>query len=658
MELPFFSAKKEPGKSYVALKISLKNLTVALWQIADGKVSVGKMQTTDLSDIKDLLPAADKAISEVTAGLIPEPKEILFGLPADWVSEGKIIEPYTGDLKKLCQELDFSPLGFVTIPEAIINYLKEAESAPLTAILVGMESGKLFVTVIRAGNNLGTQVVETFENENPNESLEKALKQFHGAEILPSRILIYDGRIDLEKLREQILTFPWTQKLPFLHFPKVEILDTESVAKAVAIAGGTELGGKMADENAENVSAADLGFVKDQDVAVKIKLPQFTFPKIPKINFLVPLLTVCSLFLVSFIAFFVYINFFTAAKITLYVSPKILEKDQEVVVVTSGEMTGKEAKILGEIIEVDENGSKRTVTTGKRLVGTKAKGAVTFYTPTIGKTFPAGMILIGPNNLRFGLDNEVTIASGSAALWATSPGNITALGIGESYNLGSGSLLALADYSPSSYQAKNDSPFSGGTSRQAQVVVTGDQDRLLATLSAELTSKSIDDLRAKLSSGQNLLDKAVNSTIIKKQFDRSVDEEADSVGLNLTMHFVGVIVNQNKLIELFGRLSVENIPSGYDFNPAQASAEVVKTTINKNGEVSLATHFKTKLLPRMDNTAIIKTLSGKNFAAAKNYLTSISGVTDSAFYISPKIFGRFQIIPRNPKNISLDIVAQ
>lgn len=662
MELPFLSSKKEPGKNYVALKITLQNLSAALWQIDGGKVVVGKIQTAPVNNISDLLPASDKIISEVTADILPEPKDILFGLPPDWVESGKIADPYSSHLKKLCQELGFSPLGFVTIPDAIVNFLKEAESAPLTAILVGLELEKLFVTVIRAGKNLGTQTVAIPKNGNVNEFLEAALKKFTGVEILPSRILIYDGRLDLEKLREQIMAFPWTQKLPFLHFPKVEILDTQSLAKAVAVAGGTELGGKI-DDTVANVAPVDLGFFKDRDIAAertappKVVSPKISF-KLPKIHSFAPLLAVPAVILFIIISFLVFLNFGTKAKATLYVTPKVLEEDKDIAVVTSGDIKENETKILGSVIEVDETDSKRTVTTGRKLVGTKAKGSATLYSTTIGKSFPAGTVLVGPNSLRFILDSDVAVASGSAASPATAPTSITAVGIGESYNLGSGSLLSLADYPASSYQAKNDSSLTGGTSRQAQVVVAQDNERLVATLSAQLTAKSADDLRSKLSAGQNLLDKAITGTVTKQTFDRTEGDEADSVGLTLSMHFTGVIFDQEKLVRLFGQISAGSIPGDYIFSANQTTAEVLKTTIDKKGSIILTTHFVSKLLPKMDNANLTKNLAGKNFSWAKKYLLTLPGVVDATVTVSPPILNRFGQVPRRAKNISLDIVTR
>ena len=58
-------------------------------------------------------------------------------------------------------------------------------------------------------------------------------------------MIIYDGLSQLELLEKKITAYPWDQTTSFLHFPKVEVMTGEMVVKAVAIAGGTQMGGKI-----------------------------------------------------------------------------------------------------------------------------------------------------------------------------------------------------------------------------------------------------------------------------------------------------------------------------------------------------------------------------------------------------------------------------
>ena len=84
-------------------------------------------------------------------------------------------------------------------------------------------------------------------------------------------------------MAEKITSFPWTKNLPFLHFPKVEVFASNDVVKAVAVAGGMQMGGhfelgndESTDEKAEElkeepptelaeVSAAEVGFLPETE---------------------------------------------------------------------------------------------------------------------------------------------------------------------------------------------------------------------------------------------------------------------------------------------------------------------------------------------------------------------------------------------------------
>lgn len=678
-----FGRKKEPEKNFLALRVGSQSVTGVIWNVAEGKVVVGKTEHASLPSLKDeeFIPVADRVISEVSSGVIPEPKEILFGLPADWITDGKIVEPQLSLFRKVSRELALTPLGFVVIPEAIANYYKEAEGTPLTAILIGIEVSKLYVTFLRGGKVIKTEIVDIVDSTGFNVLIEQALKKFLDVEVLPSRMLIYDGGEDLEKLKEQILSYPWTQKLPFLHFPKVETVLDIDVVKAIAIAGGTEMGGtiepisnnQLPISNDQQVEVVDTGFVIEKDIASEIPTPKPNNPKfnlemiknkIPKFKFnlagklpLVIVGLVIGLLAIGVIGYFAMNNFIIKNQVVLTVAPKILEDEREITVVTSGEVADNEQKILAAKIDVEETGAKRGVVTGKKIVGDKAKGGITIYGTTLGRTFSVGTTIFN-NGLKFVMDNAVTIATGSAASLATATVNITASGIGDSYNLGTNSLFSIGDYPQSSYQGKNDTAFSGGSSRQVLVVTKLDQDRLLATLSAELAEKGQVDLKNKLGSDQDLLTGSLTTTVTKKKFDRDIDTEADSVGLNLTVTATGVILDQKQLAIKMGKLLADKVPPDFLFSPDLSSVTVIGSKVNKTGNVVLSVKFTTKLLPKIDFVAVAKTISGKDLAGARQILSEIPNVTANNILLTPSFLSFIKRVSTNQANIKVEVISQ
>ncbi len=736
-----FRKEAEPVKYFIALRVSSQFVSSTSWQITDGNVEIGKVDSTDLpsGNPEQLLLACDKVVSHVTEGISPEPKEVLFGIPPNWAEGGKIKDPYLLKLRNLSKELELTPLGFVVLPEAIANYYHQTETVPLTAILIGMDGENLSVTLVRAGKVIQTETEQTQESIGINELVEQALKKFIGVEILPSRILIYDGSLDLEKLKEEILSYPWTQRLPFLHYPKVEVIEGESGVRAVAIAGGTEMGGKIealpaapkeaeapagaevpvavanAVPAAEGAEAGDVGFFKERDVAQNIppavteqsadqektttaepagesgnfppenisaeiqapSKPAIRFPalgskiaplfrslKLPRLalgrGVFVVLLIVLAAVLLGVGGVWAATGFMTKAKVTVYVDPQVLEpSNQEVLVVTSGEATG-DNQVPGTLIETDERGSKKGVVTGKKLVGEKAKGSLTIYgNATVARTFSSGTVA-SANGLKFTLDGSVDIASkaGAVSQTPTASVNVTASGIGDSYNLPANTIFAIADFPSISYEGKNDTAFSGGSSHQADVVTKLDQDRLSATLSAELADKATKTLRSKLSASQNLVDKAVSCSLTQKKFDKEVDTEAENLTLSATEHCTGILFDQSGLIALMGKNASGSIPEGYELDPQLSTVDIINTGKNQDGGFTLTVHFKAGLLPKIDKGKTIQNLAGKNFTQAASYLKSLTGVVDSDINLSPGILSRFAVLPRLSRNISLEVISR
>ncbi len=617
------------AEQLLAVKISSEGVLAAVWSVEEGKVTVGATGKGEIveNSFDGLLKAADKAVSEAV-GTAPVAK-VIFGLNPDWIFEGKIAEERLGTLKKLCRELDLRPLGYVPLFEALEIYFKETEGAPLTAILIGLDKESGWVSLYRAGKNLGTVPLPAAEDITL--GIEQALQRFNQVDVLPARMIIYDGQSELAELEEKIMAHPWTKQLPFLHFPKVEAVTAETVVKAVAGAAGSQMGGKFEEEKTvavQEVSAAEAGFAFEEIIhqteIPALKLPKFQLPKfqMPKFQFN---------FLVPVVAFFLLIISFALA---VYFDPNV-----KTVILLSSKAFDKEMDLTatGEILAVTEIGTKKGVATGKKMVGDKAKGTVTIYSASAAKTFPEGTLLTSPEGLKFILDQDTPVASASDFLTpSTAIAKVTAIEISDKYNLAANTKFTIG--SSASYLAKNDSAFAGGNAHEAIVITKEDQNRLMATLSAELTAKAQNDLRTKLSSGQSLLPNAVTSQVAKKKFSKGVDQEGDTVNLDLTVDFKGVVVSKEEVIAKFKEKFSADVPTGFDFQTDQSNLEIKSTKQDKTGNLILTSHLTAKLLPQINGAEIIKNISGKSSKEATKIIMSVVGVSGVDFEVNPKFF--------------------
>lgn len=298
MSLPFiknikdFIGKKDSEALYfLILEIKDGYLKAAVYKTISGQIEVIGSSSEKISENwEDITAAADKIITQASNGVPDEKiKNTLLGLPAYWIVDGKVKPEILDNLKKLCKQLELTPMGFIVITEALLAQIQKKEQAPLTCILV--ELGRLYhiISIIRVGV---IQISKQLDAQSSSlcDQMVEILRNLPERDVLPSRILLYDEEIDLEKVRQEIISYPWNQKASFLHFPKVETLPKEYDLDGVILASSKEIKNRFSTEAentvenqpAPNIAGADqgegtttddLGFIEDQDI-LEIQKPK------------------------------------------------------------------------------------------------------------------------------------------------------------------------------------------------------------------------------------------------------------------------------------------------------------------------------------------------------------------------------------------------
>jgi hypothetical protein len=237
-KLPFLH-KEENTEYFFGLNIGAQKVKACLWLIDGNHLKVVNTVFSDYSSSSQLLEVSDQLLDQVLGTLPFEPEKILFGVPDAWLQDDDLKEEYLKVLRGLVKALEIKPLAYVATSHALTHFLEKDEGAPITAIIVGIDEDTIAVTVSRAGKVDGTKVVK--RGSNLGQDIEKTLLGFSDVEVLPSRILIYGNPQNLSKQKQELSSFPWMNKLSFLHLPKIEVLEPDVDMKAVAFAGAIEL---------------------------------------------------------------------------------------------------------------------------------------------------------------------------------------------------------------------------------------------------------------------------------------------------------------------------------------------------------------------------------------------------------------------------------
>ncbi len=772
MKLPFLPKfnKKIAPLYFLVLVLRDEKANAVVFEEIKGEVKiVGAKEeyfsnSIDEASPEEFLETLDKAISQAESSL-PEniqTQKTIFGVKEDWTENDRIKKKYLAKLKNASEELGLTPIGFLVISQAISHLLAKEEGAPVSAILTEVNEKTVTITLIRAGKTIETKTSEI--HESIPFTVDTVLKHFNIPEILPSRIIIFNGKEDLS---QEFITHTWSKSLPFLHLPQITNLPDGFDAKAVLFGAATQMGFEILEEDMpattekqkeneiqkispsaeeldkfsasekensiedpipyNNFDSQDFGFARDIDVA---KIPispkmsvasrggpapreeefqerekkeepeaEETFLPLQKMSGVNNILTLIKSILFSalgiLLVFAKKINIknilsilarapkgkltimmpaililgialiagyflFIKATIEITVDPKITEQNRSVLFSTTDPTDPGKNIIKGEFVSVSKDGSVSTDATGKKDVGTNAKGAVIIYNDSdVAKNLAEGAILKAPNGLEFTLDSPTTIKAVASHSANENPppekttANATANQLGKESNLPSGTKFSVASFGASEVIAINDNPFSGGTKKEVTVVSKNDQDKLEEELPKQLENNAKEGLIKKIGQNKVLVPAFVSNSITKKSMNARVGDEANRVTLTGTVEYQGISYDKNDLISFSKSLLEKNVPSAQqiDYNNVKTS---VRNLQSKNGEdVEANLNIKALLLPKIDENKLIKDIKGKSFKAVEDLLFKLSQVSDVDILFSPKLPFLPKNLPIREKNIKI-----
>lgn len=649
----------------------------------------------------------------------PEPSKAVFGIRSGWAKDGEIDEVNIDKIKKICSKLSLSPVGFVVLPEAISYYYKSEEGVPLSAIVLGISKDEIELSVFRLGKLLGTAGVAR-SLSSVDDIVEGLTRIAGNADLPSRMILYNGKEEELEEIKQTLLKANWDDfsKIKFLHTPKVEFLSPDKKIHAVALAGASELADvttlyskkekevpeedelENVVEPKESISPQSFGFAVGEDV-LKGKKPVAdtivspdTPPELeeePKRVEKKPspglIMTIKSFiqkikpssdsirigkgekfgkrtlvygvvfFALILAAFFAFYWLYPKATVTIYVSSKRLEERVGIIVDSKIENPNLEENILpGEIFETTTDGDRTTQTTGTKTVGENAKGEVTLYRVGSEITLSSGTIIIGPGNLQFSLRDDVTVSSGSASTPGTTKTSIAASSIGAEYNLAGGTSFSVSNYSPSDIEAKNESAFSGGSSREISAVSVEDQEELEQELIDELKDKARKEFNEIVAGNKFLIEETLTSTPSSRTFSNKVGDEAETLKLTLSLSTTVLIIDEEALYSLAEEVLKDSIPEGFVLRSEQISTEF-EYQGEVDGRYELETKISANLLPEIDPDKVKEQIIGKYPALVRNYLIDdIPGFSHAEIsFNKPKFPGKLGTLPRLKKNIEVEI---
>ncbi|MDZ7586682.1 MAG: hypothetical protein U0946_02915, partial [Patescibacteria group bacterium] len=557
---------------------------------------------------------------------------------------------------------------------------------PPSAIFLQLNSTEINLSLVKLGKLIGTQLIG--RSDDLGQDVEEGLSRFDKIDTLPSRMILYNGQADFEEDKQQLTSYDWEEKFPFIHFPKVEVLPADASIKAISLAGGSEVAKSLGFDikpppTSDALSASDLGFgsgdaaqqpkpepkPEPEPIAdkpdliqlIKAKLSHLKFPSTPK-----AIIWIAASFIGLLIIVISAYWYLPKAQITLYFESKTIDADLTLTIDPQASALDPAKAILpGESVDISVEGSKSIPTSGTALIGDPATGNITIYNKTAQtKSFPKNTVLIGSNSLTFSIDEDTTVASSSSREEGEStiitPGkadvSITANNIGTDSNLSADSRLSFKQFSEDDYYAKT-AGLSGGTSQEVKAVSQADQDKLLTAITAELINKAQTELQSRQGGDKTLVEVQDQEKLISKKFNHSVDEKADTLVLEAKLEYTALSYNQKDLQLLLNEAVKEKIPENFQVSDT-SETKLEPARLNKDKTATIQAVFKAQLLPKLDLAAIKKQLKGHYPATIQDYLTSLPSFLSADIIIKPNLPSGLKTLPHLTKNIFLEVKSK
>ena len=695
MELGNFLGKlkgreKEEPKQFLALVLTDEVVQAAVWSVLEEKTEIIAIGTPvewdgDTGTTSELITAVDATISNAVEGLPQESNEVILGIPHSWTDKDGVLGVKREFINKIRKELDLKALGYVTITDSILSYLKMQEGTPTTGVLIQVSRDELELVLVRLGH---IEAIETIgRGDDVVEDVTEGIARFKIMENLPSRIILFNSMHNLDDIIQNLLSVNWQTQFNFLHLPKIEALAKDVTIRALSVAGGSEVAKSLGFAVSETtpagpglagpddlparpgpnetpdpilLTAEEIGFAEekidfiDPDdeptpltpgvkgshtpgvsvprtpfVLPKFKLPKIHLPKIKlNLSFAKPhwwylFGALLGLGLLAF--WFVWI--LPKATITVMVLPKTLDQDVEITLSTTDSSINFSDKIVpAEVESVSESGEKMRETTGKKTVGDPAGGEVTIYNRTSAtKTFTKGTTL-SAGTLKFTLDSDIAVASASSTFESMTFGkanvSITAATIGAESNLTASTEFTVASFGKDSYVAKNEEALTGGSSEEVRVVGKEDQKLLVK----DLTDALLKNLEAKLlgssSPGMGVYLIADSAKVEDVTYSAKIGEKENTLTGNMTIKATLLRYKTEDVVTLVNSEIDQAVPPGYVRSGLPSTVDVSASSVG-GSDKSVRGNAKVKvaLLPIIDTNALQTSLKGKRTTAIENILT-------------------------------------
>ncbi len=359
----------------------------------------------------------------------------------------------------------------------------------------------------------------------------------------------------------------------------------------------------------------------------------------------------------------VFVLYLVIPRAEINIKVKTQDFDQRFIITASTAVAAADVEartIPAKSVTVEESGTERTVATGAKTVGERAKGGVTVYNKTDSlRTIPKGSVMT-TGGLSFTLDNDISVASQSAGVEGSTYGkadaSVTASNVGTDSNISADKELKFSNFDINIVSARSKSAFSGGSSRQVTVFSDDDAKRIKSLLSDKLLDQAVAKIQEENPSTQ-ILKSAVSTKILSEKYDTAIGDETIAANYDQKSSFSSIIYSAQDINNISYDLITKSVPQGYTVRKEDIKIDpVVKNSTGTKLEIEL--NISTKVFAQVDTSSIAEKIKGKNYKAVDEYLKTFPNVTGYEFNLIPPLPEFIKTVPASIKQISITVIPE
>ncbi len=363
------------------------------------------------------------------------------------------------------------------------------------------------------------------------------------------------------------------------------------------------------------------------------------FKKIPipnKLKRLAPIIGI-SIVVLAILVGLIFFSTGVVAKVKIYVEAKEVEieqnfeGDENIKEIDFGEL-----KIPVKTETVEKARSTNVSATGTAFRGEKATGEVTLTylredcneeTEIEPLELESGRSL-SASGKTYTLDSAVSLECNFPT-----PITITAIEVGEEYNLAAGKMFAIQGYSTNQVFGLNSSALTGGSKEEYTVLSKADVDAAVEDLKKLAIEEGEQELKD-LTGNWKIIEDSIISKVVPDSIDTEVaiGAEADTVNVSIkteskASYFLNDGFDEGVANLLTEKAKEENLFETEGDWDLELDEEIEKeiSVVESNAEgITIKLTAKGVVKPEVDKERILEDLKGKNWEEGNDYIQSLS----------------------------------